>query len=227
MGYGFVALCLFSSTIALTTACDKDEEVEYKEENSPNASTEAVGEAVDLGLSVKWASYNVGANKPEEYGDYFAWGETAPKDAYSWDTYKYGSDKNDLTKYCEKDNKTVLEPSDDAATVNWGNGWRMPTWEELQELRDRCTWTWTTQNGVNGQLVTGPNGNSIFLPAAGEQDRRGSDNVGSAGRYWSSSRQDPGDAYQLAFDSDAPDGKDNDDRCFGYSIRPVRASAQN
>ena len=134
---------------------------------------------VDLGLpsGLLWAACNVGANAPEEYGDYFAWGETQPKDVYNWSTYQYcmGSN-NTLTKYCTDpnygyngftDNLTILLPEDDAATANWGNGWRMPTKEEWQELLDNTTVTWTQQNGVNGRLFTGSNGNSLFLPAAG------------------------------------------------------------
>ena len=132
-------------------------------------------EAVDLGLSVKWATCNVGANAPEEYGGYYAWGETEEKDYYDWSTYKYcqGSD-NTLTKYCTDsssgtvDNKTVLDPEDDVAHVKWGGSWRMPTFSEIGELLNDCLWARTTQNGVNGYLVTSKfNGNKIFLPAAG------------------------------------------------------------
>ena len=150
--------------------------------------------AVDLGLpsGILWASCNVGAESPEEYGDYFAWGETEPKSNYSWSTYKWCNGSYDTqTKYCTSssygtvDNKTVLEPEDDAATANWGGNWRMPTEAELDELRTECTWTWITLNGVNGYEVTGPNGNSIFLPAAGY--RHGTDvyDRGSDGYFWS------------------------------------------
>ena len=130
-------------------------------------------EYVDLGLSVKWATCNVGATKPEEYGDYFAWGETQPKDYYDWSTYKWcNGSYNTQTKYCTNsnygtvDNKTTLDLSDDAARANWGGSWRMPTEEELTELHEQCTWTWTTQNSEYGYRVTSKkNGNSIFLPA--------------------------------------------------------------
>lgn len=129
-------------------------------------------EAVDLGLSVKWANMNVGASKPEDYGDSFAWGETVPKSTYDWSTYKWcNGSENTMTKYCTDssygtvDNKTSLELSDDAANANWGGTWRMPTSAEFSELKTKCTWSWTTQNSVRGYLVTGPNGNSIFLPA--------------------------------------------------------------
>lgn len=125
-------------------------------------------EAIDLGLSVKWASFNVGATRPEEAGDYFAWGETEPKSDYSSNTYKWRTN-NHMTKYYETDCKTVLDPEDDAATVNLGGDWRMPTEAEFEELMDsgNCTWQWTTLNGVQGCKVTSKkNGNSIFLPAA-------------------------------------------------------------
>lgn len=150
---------------------------------------------VDLGLSVMWATCNVGASSPEEYGDYFAWGEVEPKEVYSWETYKYcDGTYTSFTKYCVKgaygkdgfvDNKIVLDSEDDAATVNWGNSWRMPTRVELKELHEKCIWTWTTLNGINGYRVTGPNGNSIFLPAAGTMLGSEHSNVGTDGQYLS------------------------------------------
>lgn len=149
-------------------------------------------EAVDLGLSVKWASCNVGAEFPEEYGDYFAWGETEEKDCYGWSTYKWCNGSSDTqTKYCTNssygtvDGKNTLDPEDDAATANWGSPWRMPTRSEIEELIDNCTWSWTIQNGVNGYKVTGSNGNSIFLPAAGNRDGMEVYACGSFGCYWS------------------------------------------
>ena len=151
-------------------------------------------EYVDLGLSVKWATFNVGANKPEDYGDYFAWGETEPKEMYDQNTYKwYSSVSSKLTKYCTNssygnvDNKTVLEASDDAATANWGGQWRMPTKEERDELYEYCDWEWVERsNGVSGYQITSKiNGNSIFLPLAGCKD---GDWVNSYyGFYWTSS----------------------------------------
>ena len=149
-------------------------------------------EAIDLGLSVKWASCNVGADSPEDYGDYFAWGDTEEKDYYSWSTYKWCNGSSDtLTKYCTSssygtvDGKNILDPEDDAATANWGSPWRMPTRTEIEELIDDCAWSWTTQNGVNGYKVTGSNGNSIFLPAAGNRDGTEVYASGSFGCYWS------------------------------------------
>ncbi len=213
-------------------------------------------EAVDLGLpsGLKWASWNVGASAPEEYGDYFAWGETEPyyeagyaqsespvwksgkESGYYWPSYKwYNGAGNKLTKYCTwsyywdgtgpMDNKTVLDPEDDAAHVNWGGSWRMPTFAECKELHNNCTWTWTTQNGVNGRKVTGPNGKSIFLPAAGcyRYDRYDAslDYVGSLGHYWSSSLWgDPSCAYYVDFIS-GKYGWYGGYRNNGFSVRPV------
>lgn len=176
-------------------------------------------DCVDLGLSVKWATCNVGADSPEDYGDYFAWGETEPKSTYYWDTYKWcqGS-RYTMTKYCDDsdygtvDNKAQLDLSDDAARANWGGSWRMPTHDELTELIEGCSWTWITQNGVKGYKVS-RNGNSIFLPAAG-----------SYGEYWSSSLYTDYPYWFYAryvfFDS-ACVGWNYDSRCDGRSVRPV------
>mgnify|MGYP003302756243 CR=1 FL=1 len=179
-------------------------------------------EYVDLGLpsGLKWAICNVGATTPEEYGDYFAWGEVEPKTTYNWDTYKY-YDGSNFTKYTGSD-KTVLDPEDDAATANWGGAWRMPTKAEQDELRNNCTWTWITQSGVNGYKVTGPNGNSIFLPAAGQMSGGSLDSAGSNGLYWSSSLSayGPNHALYVSFNSYSVDMY----RCgryYGYSVRPV------
>ena len=187
-------------------------------------------EYVDLGLSVKWATCNVGATKPEEYGDYFAWGETQPKSTYSWSAYKYcNGSATTLTKYCTNsdfgtiDNKTVLEAADDAARANWGGSWRMPTDAELTELREQCTWTWTTQNGVYGYKVTSKkNGESIFLPAAGCRGASSLYFAGSYGYYWFSSlsTDSPSDAFSLYFNSSNVD-RDRSHRCYGLSVRPV------
>ena len=189
-----------------------------------------IHEYVDLGLSVKWATCNVGATKPEEYGDYFAWGETQPKSTYNWSTYKYWNSSSGLTKYCTDsilgtvDNKTQLELSDDAARANWGGIWRMPTMAEQAELRNNCTWTWTTQNGVNGYKVTSKsNGNSIFLPAAGYRDDSSLSNAGSTGAFWSSSlpyTDNPNIACILGFNTGDIPFIDNN-RHAGFSVRPV------
>ena len=188
-------------------------------------------EYVYLGLpsGLKWATCNVGAEKPEEYGDYFAWGEVEPKRTYNWNTYKYCVDNYyNLSKYCTQssygrfDNKTVLDSEDDVATANWGGAWRMPTIVEQQELIDNCTCTWTTQKGVNGYKVTGPNGNSIFLPAAGCMLEGTLYIAGSDGYYWSSSlySDNPSGAYLVSFFSGYVDwGGGN--RKNGQSVRPV------
>ncbi len=148
--------------------------------------------AVDLGLpsGLKWANCNLGANAPEEYGDYYAWGETTPKVRYTDASYLY------------RDNETaVLIPECDAAHVNLGGDWRMPTDEEWTELREHCIWTWTTYNGVYGRLVSGPSGNSIFLPAAGNRDDMNLNGAGDQGFYWSSTMVDSSDAWFVYFDS--------------------------
>ena len=206
-------------------------EVDDSEPNIPDPNPNTGNhEYVDLGLSVKWATCNVGATKPEEYGDYFAWGETEPKSTYSWSTYKWCNGSYDTqTKYCTKssygtvDNKTQLELSDDAARANWGGSWRMPTRAEQDELRENCTWTWTTQNGVNGYKVTSKkNGNSIFFPAAGCRDGSSLSGAGSYGNYWSSSlyADDPYGACSLYFYSDGV-GWYGSSRIVGFTVRPV------
>lgn len=128
-----------------------------KEELPPLVAEE---EAIDLGLSVRWAPFNVGATSPEAYGDYFAWGETKPKALYKPDTYRWFQKSTGVMDIGKQISGTKL----DAARVIWRGAWRLPTREECTELRDKCKWTLTTRNGVKGMLVTGPNGNSIFLP---------------------------------------------------------------
>lgn len=184
-------------------------------------------QAVDLGLSVKWANMNVGAESPEDYGNYYAWGETSTKETYNWDTYFDTNDGgNTFTKYNNNGGKTVLDPEDDAAHVNWGGSWRMPTKSEWQELLDNCTWTWTTQNGINGYKVAsnkaGYTDKFIFLPAAGDRSGGGLYYVGSDGGYWSSSLREYGSGYAwfLDFSSGYRDLL-NCRRNFGQSVRPV------
>lgn len=187
-------------------------------------------EYVDLGLSVKWATCNVGADSPDDYGDYFAWGETKPKSTYNWSTYKWcRGTAATLTKYCTDryngtvDNKKQLDLSDDAAHVNWGGSWRMPTHDEFTELKEMCSWTWTTQNGVKGYKVTSKtNGNSIFLPAAGNRYDSSLSDAGSRGCYWSSSliTDYPYCARYVYFGSSYVDW-DFDYRRYGQSVRPV------
>lgn len=182
-------------------------------------------EYVDLGLSVKWATCNVGGNSPEDYGTYFAWGETTTKDQYDWYKYKWG-DRIDLTKYCREDALITLEPSDDVATVRWGNKWRMPTEEEMSELCRDCTWKSTKQSGVKGMKVIGPNGNSIFLPAAGHMLSSTLENRGTVGYYWSATLNSSEYSYCLYFFQSRKDASTSSSpgfgsRDIGNTIRPV------
>ena len=192
---------------------------------------------VDLGLpsGTLWAYTNIGANSPTDYGNYYAWGETEPKETYDWTTYQYcNGSETTLTKYCNDesygqdgytDSLTTLEASDDAATVNWGVNWRMPTLVEMQELVDNCDTTWTTQNGINGLLFTSrSNGNSIFLPAAGERSGSSLYNAGFGGCYWSSQLFDTyGESYfaMLLFISLDEYFTPYVSRYYGHSVRPV------
>ena len=182
-------------------------------------------EWVDLGLSVKWATMNVGANSPSDYGGYYAWGETRTKSSYdwsncfdcldstgeSWGTYKLGG-------------QTRITPSSghDTARENWGGSWRMPTDSENDELCKKCKWVWTSKNGHNGYNVTGPNGNSIFLPAAGWRNGTSSSGVGELGYYWSSTLSSSGSYYArgLYFGSSSH-GTSGRYRRIGLSVRPV------
>ncbi len=193
-------------------------------------------EYVDLGLpsGTLWATCNVGANAPEEYGDYFAWGETEPKEEYTWENYQWcnGSDTT-LTKYCIHsdygyngfvDGKIELDPEDDAAYVNWGSPWRMPTNEQLNELIENCTKTGTTLNGVNGSLFTGPNGNTLFFPAAGcRHDSIAAE--GLLGDYWTRVLGNHGSNYAFGI-CFSPEGKQwwNIKRHTGFTVRAVRVS---
>ena len=188
-----------------------------------DTDTEDNHEWVDLGLSVKWATCNVGATKPEETGNYFAWGETEPKETYNWSTYKLTVDGGStFTKYNTTDGKTTLELTDDAAHVNRGSTWCMPTLDECKELIDNCIWTWTDDyngTGVAGQLVTASNGESIFLPAAGHSVNRRN---GTEGFYWSSSlNTDYSTSASLIHF--ASDSKEKNDlmRYYVFSIRAV------
>ncbi len=196
-------------------------------------------EYVDLGLTsgTLWATCNVGATAPEQYGDYFAWGETEPKENYDWTNegdYKWGVAKwngetyEGMTKYNNEDGLLTLEAADDAATANWGGKWRTPTQKEMQELLDECQRDWTTDyngTGKAGYIITSKaegNTNAIFLPAAGYYDQSYLTLVGSQGYYWSSSLYEdfPGFINVLYFGSDFYIGSFNR-RCSGYSVRPV------
>ena len=204
---------------------------------------------VDLGLpsGTLWATCNVGADTPEGYGNYFAWGETEPKEIYDWSTYRYSNgDYDQLTKYSVLfhaygdvyenygyngflDSLRIMQPSDDAATVNWGEGWRTPTEGESRELFHQCSHTWETHDGVNGLLITGTNGNSIFLPAGGVQGvlsgNVGIDEfnqVGHSGQYWTNSIDWDypyfGSEFYFPYGND---GMSRSERCNGLLVRPV------
>ena len=181
--------------------------------------------SVDMGLSVRWAPYNIGATSPYDYGDFYAWGETAVKTDYSAKTSKL---KEYYTpKYYSRtgDLKTRMEYSDDAARQNWGGRWRIPTIEEWEELEKNCSWKWIWgKNGLNGYEVTSKiNGNSIFLPAAGFKWGISASNVRSIGRYWSSSKSkdDSLGYWGFMFDYKDVDGKTYSDHWAGLSVRPV------
>ena len=216
-------------------------------------TTPSTMEYVDLGLpsGLKWAKCNLGASKPSDYGDYYAWGETAPKADFTWDTYKWMQAGHSHWRYITKytfadgqtggiwydsagafigDNKTVLDAADDAATQQLGSPWRMPTVDEQEELITKCTWTWTTQDGVNGYQVDGPNGNAIFLPAAGLRSGSALGSAGSRGFYLSNSHSSHSShstsrndvVFRIYFYSNGQHSMDTYLRCLGYSVRPVR-----
>ena len=188
-------------------------------------------EAVDLGLSVKWANMNVGATKDSGFGSYFAWGETKSKNYYSWGTYSWSQgDSNFVLKYTNTDKKIQLAPTDDAACANWGGGWRMPTVDEFEELVDpaNCTWEWITKDGVNGYKVTGKKtGNSIFLPITGFRFYEGVQFRAIKGIYWTSTlyTNNTTKAWCLEFDFsniEVSFGKLSANRFSGRCIRAVR-----
>lgn len=176
--------------------------------------------AVDLGLDVLWANVNVGATVSSECGDYFAWGETVSKTQYNWDTYAFGTEPA-LTKYTAA-GPVVLEMDDDAARKVLGGRWRMPTLKDMNDLRNLCSWSWSNRGGQNGFLVTGKNGKSIFLPAAGIFLGDYPPKTGKEGNYWVSSLYTgvPSRAWMLSFT--ASEAKTTySDRCYGYSVRAV------
>lgn len=218
-----LALLAVGAVVLLMTACEKE-----KEEFA----------WVDLGLpsGLLWANCNVGANSPEEYGNYYAWGETAPKDVYNWGNYAHCriNGPGEFTKYCYNmtyghngytDTLTVLQPVDDAATAFLGDGVRMPTHEEWKELDNECIKVWATKNGVKGYKFKGPNGNSLFLPAAGYCWDDTLCDAGSRGLYWSSSlwMDYPFNAWTYCFHSFVGMCYYDVNRSVGLSVRAVRA----
>ena len=229
-GFDFIGWFVGDSETAVCTDAEYTFTVP-EEDMTLTAKFKNSHEYVDLGLpsGLKWATCNVGASSPEDYGGYYAWGETEEKSWYHWNAYKWCKGTIDtLTKYCRRssygtvDNKTVLDPEDDVAHVKWGANWRMPTFEEQIELRNYCSRKWTALNGVNGYEVTGPNGNSIFLPAAGYRGGSSLYDSGSGGYYWSSSLSGDQSYYVFSsyFDSSYY-GWDYSKRDIGLSVRPV------
>ena len=210
----------------LRFSADEVEYVDFSKE--PKTPDNAV--AVDLGLDVKWANMNVGAEKPEDYGCYFAWGETKTKKEFTWTNYKWCEGTYDsMTKYGTvevygvDDHILTLEPEDDAATVNWGSQWRTPTDEEVTALLTYCQWEETMLNGVKGYRVTGHNGNSIFLPYVGWYGDQGWEGQGESAHYWSASILEDycffsRDLYMSQWMQGMDYGKF---RCFGLCVRPV------
>ena len=217
----FLTLLLIASTLAfINQSCKPEPEEPIEENNNIEENEESINghEYVDLGLpsGLKWATCNVGAESPEDYGDYFAWGETEPKSEYTDDnSVTHGKQMSDISGNARYD----------AATSNWGGTWRMPTYIEIKELNDNCTWTWTTQKGVNGCIVTGPNGKQIFLPAAGSHGYS-LYSAGEWGEYWSSTPlddeedDDDSEAYELTL-TDSWGLVVDSHRYWGQSVRPV------
>jgi len=192
-------------------------------------------EYVDLGLpsGTLWATCNVGATKPEDYGDYFAWGETEPKQVFDWSNYKWCNGTTDtFTKYCDNayygsvDNKMELEPEDDAAYMNWGPEWRMPNLNQIGELCNNCSIQWTMRNDVNGWLFTGPNENTLFLPATGYRWNSSLITGGSRGYFWSISLLSviPDSALAMALFSDGVNMNNSNYRSIGMTVRAVRVT---
>ena len=193
--------------------------------------SDVVHSYVDLGLSVKWATCNIGATKREDYGDYYAWGEVETKTSYSWAAYKYGTSDSNISKYNSDgskgtvDYKTALDQADDVAHVKWGGSWRMPTYAEQRELINNCYMSWTTVNGVNGYLFTskkpGYESASIFLPAGGNSSYGMINNIGSKGFYWSKTLSESEFAWLLDFSSYFEPDSFDEYRYVGCLIRPV------
>lgn len=213
-----LALVAFGLTAGVCGSCGDDEDAAVPSDNKGQGTISYKrGTAIDLGLSVKWASVNVGAERPEDYGGYFAWGETKEKDDYTWEKYLHYN--NGYVNIGDDIGGTDY----DVAHVQWGGRWRMPTITEFEELIDNCTWTWTVRDGVNGYEVTGPNGNSIFLPAAGFRLGSSLDRAGTCGVYWSSSLDTSssyGARYLYFYSGEYTTGC-NYDYENGQSVRPV------
>ena len=235
MGKVLKVLVFLMSMLVVAAGCNKPDEP--SQGGNDNGSELNGHEYVDLGLpsGVLWATSNLGATTPEEFGDYIAWGEMAPKEIYDWKSYRYGrffQDRYELTKYCTEsvygldgfvDDLTLLETADYGSTAHWGAGWRMPTIDEWEELFLNTTGSWTVQNGVQGWLFTASNGNTLFLPAAGYW--WGTDFNAELGLYWSSSvnKEFPYRAWGFHFNTDSAHLCGSSDRNRGQVVRAVRS----
>ena len=231
-----IAAVMLMAAVVFTAGCTKPDEPNNGGGNNGGNGTYNGHDYIDLGLpsGTLWATYNVGATTPEGYGNYFAWGETEPKEVYDGSTYKWSNGYyNQLTKYCNNasygyngftDNLVLLQSGDDAATVNWGNGWRTPTNEQWEELQNNTTSAWMTQNDVYGQVFYG-NGQTLFLPVAGY--RLGSElrGAGLDGYYWSSSLRTDSPNYAWVSGVDSVGCyMIGYDRFRGHSVRAVRSA---
>ena len=192
---------------------------------------------IDLGLpsGTMWATCNIGSDTPEEYGDYYSWGEITKKDLFNWGSYIYcNGNNNQLNKYCNDsrfgydgftDTLSVLQDGDDVAKVVWGNGWRIPSQQEWYELIGYCSHNWTNQNGVNGIVFTSPNGGSLFFPAAGYYFENELINAEAIGYYWSNSINPSAPIYSKGMSFSSNDyAVGSMWRCYGIPVRPVRSS---
>ena len=225
-----VAALMLMTAVVFAAGCQKTDDTNNGDNN--DADPQNHHEYVDLGLpsGTLWATCNVGADTPEAYGNFFAWGETKTKKEFNWGTYTLCNGNSDsFTKYTYSDGLTVLEPIDDAATANWGDKWCMPSTLQLEELFEKASYKWTKQNGVCGVLFTANNGKSLFLPAAGSGYDCGTGPAGECGVYWANSLDPNSDviAMRMSFVNDAEGfriGMGSNRRRYGFSIRPVRST---
>ncbi|MBP5259228.1 MAG: hypothetical protein J6Z12_01145 [Paludibacteraceae bacterium] len=212
-------------------ACNNEKDEPSGEEGKQGENFVGGHEYVDLGLpsGTLWATCNVGASSPEKPGSYFAWGETSQKNFYGWNNLAYCISYDDNTgqgsfsKYNDTDGLSELQASDDAATFAWGSSWRTPTGNQYRELVNECSWVWAKQNEVNGLLATGPNGKTIFFPAAGFFYEGYVDGMGEFGDYWSCSTfQDTNaNSFAFGFEDELDFGVGADARMDGLSVRAV------
>ena len=226
-----LAMVMVCMAMALCVSCKKnnDKPSGGNTGGGNGGGTIAGHEYVDLGLpsGTLWATCNVGASKPEDYGSYFAWGETSTKSIYDYSNYKWWTEDGYITKYCNDgtcgdwDNKLVLESSDDVAHVKWGGSWRMPTRKDFDELMNNCKRVRSALKGVSGINITGPNGNSIFMPDGGYYSGYGGIHEEDwSGNYWSSSLffDDPSCAWFFKTPHNKVIGTNRD---TGMNVRPV------